>query len=163
MTQAFCLTCLAAFAAMKRGSCSNVFTVLMDAASCRADGPAARLLMALLLMGLLTGVAASLADFDADLAQRWHALLAQPVAGLTLDLFDPTANADEVAPDAAALGRAVIAGCRHRLLTCRAASLEALRRGFANHEQTGIDLTVQLGALVGLEPMIAADALLVLA
>ena len=71
--------------------------------------------------------------------------------GLTLDLFDPEAEDDELDATTEAFGRAIIAGCRNRLLTCRAASLEALRKGFADHALTSIDLTVQLGALSSAE------------
>ena len=38
---------------------------------------------------------------------------------------------------------AIIAGCRHRLLTARESSLRALREGFVEH----VDLRLQLGAL----------------
>ena len=73
---------------------------------------------------------AVLSDFDPELSQRWAQLLVQPPAGLTLDLFDPDAAEEEVPPESAAMERAVLAGCRHKLLTIREASLRALRDGF---------------------------------
>ena len=91
----------------------------------------------------------ALADFDPELSQRWARLLAEPVQGLTLDLFDPTASggAQELPATAEALGRAVLAGCRHWLLTVRETSLQAIRRGFTEH----VDLRIQLGALSSAE------------
>ena len=92
---------------------------------------------------------AALADFDPDLAQRWNQLLITPIEGLTLDLFDPDADDEPVTTDPASFGKAIIAGCRHRLLTTRSASLHALRQGFAGNWQ--MDMTVQLGAMSSAE------------
>ena len=90
----------------------------------------------------------ALADYDPDLAHRWSSLLAEPLAGLSLDLFDPNSgDVSEVAATPEAFGRAIIAGCRHRLLSCRERSLAALRDGFTEH----IDLRIQLGALSSAE------------
>jgi len=92
---------------------------------------------------------AALSDFDPELAQRWTQLLAQPelAAGLTLDLFDPDGTDDELPAESAALERAVLAGCRHKLLTSREKSLHALRNGFTET----VDLRLQLGALSSAE------------
>jgi hypothetical protein len=89
----------------------------------------------------------ALADYDPELAQRWSQLLVNPLEGLTLDLFDPEAEDEELPADPEAIGRAIVAGCRHKLLTCRRAGLEALRQGFADQALHGFDLTMQLGAL----------------
>ena len=90
---------------------------------------------------------AVLSDFDPELSQRWAQLLVQPPAGLTLDFFDPGAADEEVPPESAAMERAVLAGCRHKLLTSREASLRALRYGFTET----VDLRLQLGALSAAE------------
>ena len=91
---------------------------------------------------------AALADFDPELAQRWSKLLAEPQEGLTLEMFDETAEDEvELAATAEALGGAIIAGCRLRLLGCREASLRAVRHGFTEH----VDLRIQLGALSSAE------------
>ena len=85
---------------------------------------------------------AALADFDPELAQRWAKLLAEPQEGLTLEMFDETAEDEvELTATAEALGGAIIAGCRLRLLGCREASLRAVRDGFTEH----VDLRIQLG------------------
>ena len=85
---------------------------------------------------------AALADFDPELAQRWSKLLAEPQEGLTLEMFDETADDDtELPATAEALGGAIVAGCRHRLLGCREESLKAMRDGFTEH----VDLRIQLG------------------
>ena len=89
---------------------------------------------------------AALSDYDPDLAQRWAQLLVEPVDGLTLDLFDPEADDVEVAAEPEAVGHAIVAGCRHRLLTSRHASLQALLEGFVTFEEH-VDLRLQLGAL----------------
>ena len=86
---------------------------------------------------------AALSDFDPELSQRWAQLLVQPPAGPTLDFFDPGAADEEVPPESAAMERAVLAGCRHKLLVSREASLRALRDGFTEI----VDLREQLGAL----------------
>ena len=87
---------------------------------------------------------AALADFDPELAQRWSKLLAEPQEGLTLEMFDETAADDtELPATAGALGTAIVAGCRRRLLGCREASLRAVRKGFIEHEH--VDLSIQLG------------------
>ena len=88
---------------------------------------------------------AQLRRFDARLAQSWELLLqAEPVvlAVLTLTDFAPHyVGADSDAPlSAATVGAAVLAGCRARLLDCRAASLAVLRDGFSG----GLDLQLQL-------------------
>jgi hypothetical protein len=93
----------------------------------------------------------ALADYDPELAQRWSQLLASPLEGLTLDLFDPSAEDDEVPAERGAIGRAIIAGCRYKLLGSRRSSLEALRQGFADQTLHGFDLTMQLGALSSAE------------
>ena len=91
---------------------------------------------------------AALADFDPELTQRWAKLLAEPQKGLTLEMFDKTAEDEvELAATAEALGGAIIAGCRLRLLGCREASLRAVRHGFTEH----VDLRIQLGALSSAE------------
>ena len=89
----------------------------------------------------------ALADFDPGLAQSWGQLLVQPVAGLTLDYFDPDADEEELDAETAHMERAVLTGCRYKLLTCREASLRALRTGFIET----VDLQVQLGALTAAE------------
>ena len=90
---------------------------------------------------------AALADFDPQLAYGWEQLLAQPerAAGLTFENFDPDADDDELPADElpAAVERAVLAGCRHKLLKTRERSLLALRAGFTE----SVDLRIQLGAL----------------
>ena len=49
-------------------------------------------------------------------------------------MFDETtANDTELPATAEALGGAIVAGCRHRLLGCREASLRAMRDGFTEH------------------------------
>lgn len=93
----------------------------------------------------------ALADYDPELAQRWSQLLVSPLEGLTLDLFDPEAEDEELPAESEAIGRAIVAGCRHKLLTCRRAGLEALRQGFADQALHGFDLTMQLGALSSAE------------
>jgi hypothetical protein len=84
-----------------------------------------------------------------DLAKRWCALLVQPQEGLTMELFDDNAEDHQlpVPADSASFGRAIIAGCRRRLLTDRAVSLHALREGFTET----IDLSIQLGAFATAE------------
>ena len=63
-------------------------------------------------------------------------------------MFDETADDDtELPATAEALGGAIVAGCRHRLLGCREASLKAMRDGFTEH----VDLRIQLGALSSAE------------
>jgi len=89
----------------------------------------------------------ALADFDPDLAQRWAQLLVEPAPFLTLDYFDPNADGEELDATTADMERAVLAGCRSKLLTCREASLRALRAGFIET----VDLQVQLGALTAAE------------
>ena len=89
---------------------------------------------------------AALADYDAALAQQWAKLLAEPMDMLTLDMFDEDAvcDDDEYLPATEeAIGAAIIAGCRSRLLTKRERSLQALRAGFAEHGDT--DLRIHLG------------------
>ena len=88
---------------------------------------------------------AQLRRFDARLAQSWELLLqAEPavLAVLTLGDFAPHhVGAGSDAPlSAATVGAAVLAGCRARLLDCRAASLAALRDGFSGD----LDLQLQL-------------------
>ena len=91
----------------------------------------------------------ALADFDSDLAQRWAQLLSEPQPGLTIQMFDPQAEAEEreMPADGEAMARSVLAGCRHKLLGCRLESLRALRKGFTEH----IDLRLQLAALTSAE------------
>ena len=63
-------------------------------------------------------------------------------------MFDETAGDDtELPATAEALGGAIVAGCRHRLLGCREASLKAMRDGFTEH----VDLRIQLGAFSSAE------------
>ena len=90
---------------------------------------------------------AALADYDPEIARQWAALLARPITGLTRDMFDPNAKDDELPATAEAIGAAIIAGCRHRLLSSRQESLEALRKGFTEH----VDLHYQLAALSSTE------------
>lgn len=100
---------------------------------------------------------AALVDYDADLAGRWSKYLIEPMtgSGLTLGDFDGSLDDDdeladeEVPATVEALGKAIIAGCRWRLLTSRERSLCALREGFVEH----VDLRVQLGALSSAELM----------
>lgn len=69
-----------------------------------------------------------------------------------VDMFDEAAiyaDADELPATTEAMGRAIIAGCRHKLLTLREASLRALRGGFTEH----VDLGIQLAALSSVELM----------
>ena len=65
------------------------------------------------------------------------------VSGLTLQQFDEALGDADVPVTADAFAVAIIAGCRHRLLTARESSLRALREGFVEH----VDLRLQLGAL----------------
>eukprot|EP01052_Picozoa_sp_SAG31_P027361 SAG31_NODE_2556_length_5495_cov_27.724055_3_plen_231_part_00 len=94
---------------------------------------------------------AALADYDADLAGRWAQLLIEPItgSGLTIGDFDGSLDDEEIPTTAEALGKAIIAGCRWRLLKSRECSLCALRDGFVEH----VDLRVQLGALSSAELM----------
>ena len=100
---------------------------------------------------------AALVDYDADLAGRWAKYLIEPMtgSGLTLGDFDGSLDDDDALADeeipatVEALGKAIIAGCRWRLLTSRERSLCALRDGFVEH----VDLRVQLGALSSAELM----------
>ena len=88
----------------------------------------------------------ALADFDPTLAQQWAKLLSEPIEMLTLDMFDEDAicRDDEYLPATEeAVGSAIIAGCRSRLLTKRERSLQALRAGFTEHGDT--DLRIHLG------------------
>ena len=88
----------------------------------------------------------ALADFDPTLAQQWAKLLSEPIEELTLDMFDEDAicRDDEYLPATEeAVGSAIIAGCRSRLLTKRERSLQALRAGFTEHGDT--DLRIHLG------------------
>lgn len=63
-------------------------------------------------------------------------------------MFDETTGDDtELPATAEALGGAIVAGCRHRLLGCREASLRAMRDGFTEH----VDLRIQLGAFSSAE------------
>ena len=86
-----------------------------------------------------------LAACDADLAQSWTAMLNASSAdfaafGLTLDCFDDSLPAEPLA--ATNVGRAVVAGCRRKLLVDRHAALVALREGFTLEGR--LDLGVQL-------------------
>ena len=92
---------------------------------------------------------AALADFDSELAKRWAQLIAEPQPGLTVSMFDPEAGDDELPAERGALSRAVIAGCRHKLLLSREASLRAMRAGFIEH----LDFSVQLAAFSSAELM----------
>ena len=89
---------------------------------------------------------AQLRRFDARLAQSWEELLqAEPAVldSLTLGDFAPqhASDCDSDTPlSAATIGAAVLAGCRARLLDCRASSLAALRDGFSGD----LDLQLQL-------------------
>ena len=87
----------------------------------------------------------ALRDYDGALAARWGGLLDGSTAvedcGLTLDSFDDELGEGEVT--AANLPRAVVAGCRRRLLVGREAALRSLRAGFTEY----VDLTLQLAAL----------------
>ena len=88
----------------------------------------------------------ALADFDPPSwrSQRWANLLVEPQEGLTLEIFDETVDDDNELPATAeAFGTAIVAGCRHRLLSCREASPRAMRDGFTEHA----DLRIQLDAL----------------
>lgn len=77
-------------------------------------------------------------------------MLKQPVSGLFLSAFDlGVAEADDVEllAERVAFGRAIVAGCRYRLLAERSASLAALRGGFEDQ----CYLVHQLGALSSAE------------
>ena len=76
---------------------------------------------------------AVLADLDPEMARSWATLLVTPVEGLTLDAFDPDLGDEAVPCERAAFERAVLAGCRHRLLGCRERSLKAILSGFTDH------------------------------
>jgi hypothetical protein len=92
----------------------------------------------------------ALGDFDPHLSEQWGKLLNQPVEGLSLSAFDASvADADDVdlPAEREAFGRAVVAGCRFRLLSERSASLTALREGFEDQ----CYLIHQLGALSSAE------------
>ena len=86
----------------------------------------------------------ALKDYDPVLADSWAALLdgTSPVEGLTLEDMDDSLPEPEQPLTAANLPRAIVAGCRRRLLLDRREALEALRDGFTEH----VDLTVQLAA-----------------
>ena len=90
----------------------------------------------------------ALADFDPTLAQQWAKLLSKPIEELelTLDMFDEDAicrDGEYLPATEEAIGGAIIAGCRSRLLTKRERSLQALRAGFTEHGDT--DLRIHLG------------------
>lgn len=90
----------------------------------------------------------ALSECDAELAQRWRSYLdagnVPNGAGLQLSNFDEGVEEREDNPVTSSnLTAAVLAGCRHRLLTKRQASLDALRQGFTQC----IDLSVQLAPL----------------
>ena len=84
----------------------------------------------------------ALTDYDPDLAARWTRLLAKPVEGLTQSDFDGGPSDAPLPASAPHFQRAIVAGCRYMLLGCREASLQAIRRGFAEH----VDLSIQLAA-----------------
>ena len=88
----------------------------------------------------------ALAECDAELAEQWRGYLraGKLPEGLELELMDFDPEAEEDVPvDATNLDAAVLAGCRHRLLTVRKGSLQALREGFTQL----LDLSVQLAPL----------------
>lgn len=100
----------------------------------------------------------ALADLDPELSASWTILLQEPslVDSLELELQSfalsddqrgvaggpPTSEMGTERVTSATLERAVVAGCRHRLLDVRREACDALRRGFMRCE----DLTVQLAA-----------------
>lgn len=85
-----------------------------------------------------------LSDSDPELARRWAELLAAPQHGLTLEMFDATAeDENELPAERSAFERAIIAGCRYKLYKVRRDSLEALRLGFEEHIKM---FHIQLGA-----------------
>jgi hypothetical protein len=65
------------------------------------------------------------------------------------DSIDGAAAERDLPATAEALGKAIVAGCRRRLLTSREISLRALRTGFIQH----VDLHLQLRALSSEELM----------
>jgi E3 ubiquitin-protein ligase HUWE1 len=86
-----------------------------------------------------------LATCDSELARRWTALLTtsndELVAfGLSLNDFDDTLPVEPLS--AANVGRAVVAGCRRKLLVDRHDAVVALREGFTLEGR--LDLGVQL-------------------
>lgn len=89
----------------------------------------------------LTALSA-LSSYDPDLAKRWTKLLEHPIEGLTQSDFDGGDSHVQLAATASEFERAVLAGCRHRLLESRRASLEEMRLGFVEH----VDLSIQLAA-----------------
>ena len=96
-----------------------------------------------------------LRHFDARLAACWSSLLkiqagagettgaSLGLAGLSFGSFDPDHPAAAEQLTSRNVRDAVLAGCRHRLLGCREASLGALREGFTQHH----DLQLQLAPL----------------
>ena len=87
----------------------------------------------------------ALRDYDATLAAQWGGWLdgGSEVEACGLALSDFDADLPDDAVTAANLPRAIVAGCRRRLLVGREGALRSLREGFTHF----VDLTLQLAAL----------------
>jgi hypothetical protein len=75
-----------------------------------------------------------LSAFDPQLAAAWRSILRDPSQREGLTLYDFDAALDEIPLDDENTPRAIVAGCRRRLLTDRIEALSALRHGFFLHE-----------------------------
>ena len=102
---------------MLTGLCSTVFDFLVHSHSATAFNSSHTAL-------------AKLAEFDPPLAAAWGAILHDPSQRTGLCLYDFDSDLDEVALTDENTPRAIVAGCRRRLLTDRLDAFSALRRGF---------------------------------
>ena len=116
------------------GLCSIVFDFLVHAHSATAFNSPEQALL-------------KLAEFDPQLAAAWRAILLDPSQreGLSLYDFDDQLGEQPLTDDNTP--RAILAGCRRRLLADRLEGFTALRSGFLLHE----DLQVQLASMSELE------------